>query len=165
MWVLSAPTWRVVRAFSTTYGAELARNCLAPASTLEPTWPAKLLKTKKLEFGGEGGIRTRQDPLDSVSYRFYIARIAVNARDAVAPCPLLPARSGLLINESLHSALPVNEPVFRVSACECVRPVSETARRPADTTGEREANHDSRINTAARTSIRTSALPASGARG
>jgi hypothetical protein len=25
----------------------------------------------------------------------------------------LPARSGLLINESLHSALPVNEPVFR----------------------------------------------------
>jgi hypothetical protein len=41
--------------------------------------------------GGEGGIRTRQDPLDSVSYRFHNARAAVDASNAVAPCPLLPA--------------------------------------------------------------------------
>ena len=31
-------------------------------------------------------------PLDSVSCRFHNARVAVNASDAVAPCPLLPAR-------------------------------------------------------------------------
>jgi hypothetical protein len=42
-------------------------------------------------FGGEGGIRTHEDYLDSVTYRFYNARIAVDAMDAVAPCPLLPA--------------------------------------------------------------------------
>jgi len=41
--------------------------------------------------GGEGGIRTRQDPLDSVSYGFHNADVAVDARDAVAHCPLLPA--------------------------------------------------------------------------
>ena len=41
--------------------------------------------------GGEGGIRTEQDPLVSVSYRFHNARVAADARGAVAPCPLLPA--------------------------------------------------------------------------
>ena len=41
--------------------------------------------------GGEGGIRTRQDPLDSVSCRFYIAAVAVNASVAVAPCTPLHA--------------------------------------------------------------------------
>ena len=30
-------------------------------------------------------------PLDSVSCRFQVARVAVDAIDAVAPCPLLPA--------------------------------------------------------------------------
>jgi hypothetical protein len=39
--------------------------------------------------GGEGGIRTQQDSLESVSYRFHNARLAVNASDAVAPCTLL----------------------------------------------------------------------------
>jgi hypothetical protein len=39
------------------------------------------------ELAGEGGIRTQQDSLDSVSYRFYNANVAVNARNAVAPCP------------------------------------------------------------------------------
>jgi hypothetical protein len=42
--------------------------------------------------GGEGGIRTRHDPLESVTYRFHNARVAVNASDAVAPCTLLHAR-------------------------------------------------------------------------
>jgi hypothetical protein len=42
-------------------------------------------------FGGEGGSRTRHDPVDSVSRRFYNADVAVNASNAVAPCPLLPA--------------------------------------------------------------------------
>ena len=41
------------------------------------------------KVGGEGGIRTRQDLLDSVSYRFYVARIAVDASLAVAPCTTL----------------------------------------------------------------------------
>jgi hypothetical protein len=39
--------------------------------------------------GGEGGIRTRHDSLDSVSCRFYIAAVAVNANNAVAPCTRL----------------------------------------------------------------------------
>jgi hypothetical protein len=42
--------------------------------------------------GGEGGIRTRQDSVDSVSYRFHVAAIAVDATVAVAPCTLLHAR-------------------------------------------------------------------------
>jgi RNA repair, ligase-Pnkp-associating, region of Hen1 len=41
--------------------------------------------------GGEGGIRTPQDPLESATCRFYIARIAAHAIDAVAHCPRLPA--------------------------------------------------------------------------
>jgi hypothetical protein len=41
---------------------------------------------------GEGGIRTRHDPLDSVSCRFQIAANAVNASDAVAPCTRLHPR-------------------------------------------------------------------------
>jgi hypothetical protein len=45
-----------------------------------------------LQIGGEGGIRTPQEPLDSVSYRFYIPRITVDASDAVAPCTLLHAQ-------------------------------------------------------------------------
>jgi hypothetical protein len=43
--------------------------------------------------GPMGDLQTRECPLDSVSYRFYIAAIAVNARDAVAPCTLLHARA------------------------------------------------------------------------
>ena len=42
--------------------------------------------------GGERGIRTHPDPLNSVSYRFYNATLAVNASLAVAPCTLLHAR-------------------------------------------------------------------------
>ena len=41
--------------------------------------------------GGEGGSRTLSDLLDSVSCRFHIARVAVDAKDAVAPCTLLHA--------------------------------------------------------------------------
>src|SRR5262249_46837393 len=44
--------------------------------------------------GEEGGIRTLSSRLNSVSYRFKIANVAVNASDAVAPCTLLHARSG-----------------------------------------------------------------------
>jgi hypothetical protein len=42
--------------------------------------------------GGESGIRTLLLPLESVSYRFHDATVAVNAGDAMAHCPLLPAR-------------------------------------------------------------------------
>jgi hypothetical protein len=45
--------------------------------------------TERSEGIGEGGIRTHHDSLDSVSCRFYIAAVAVNARDAVAPCTRL----------------------------------------------------------------------------
>jgi hypothetical protein len=43
--------------------------------------------------GGEGGIRTLTRPLDSVTGRCHSADVAVNASDAVAPCPRLPAGS------------------------------------------------------------------------
>ena len=55
----------------------------------EPTWPSKRLKTKKLDVGGEGGIRTLQVPMESVSYRNHIAAFARNAGDAVAPLPAI----------------------------------------------------------------------------
>ncbi|MPY87560.1 MAG: transcription elongation factor GreB [Luteitalea sp.] len=42
--------------------------------------------SNEVRAGGEGGIRTRHDPLDSVSYRFYVTRVAVDASGAVAPC-------------------------------------------------------------------------------
>ena len=48
----------------------------------------------KLKIGGEGGIRTKQDGLDSVSYRFDNARVAADASDAVAPCTLMHASLG-----------------------------------------------------------------------
>jgi hypothetical protein len=38
------------------------------------------------KVGGDGGIRTRQDSVDSVSCRLDVASIAVNARVTVAPC-------------------------------------------------------------------------------
>ena len=44
--------------------------------------------------GGEGGIRTPQDSLDSVSYRLYNADVAVNAEDAVVPCTRLHQQTG-----------------------------------------------------------------------
>jgi len=49
-------------------------------------------------FGRAGGIRTHQEPVDSVSYRFHNAAVAANAGAAVAPCPLLPARPGLEVD-------------------------------------------------------------------
>ena len=45
-----------------------------------------LFHIKKLQNGGESGIRTLPTPLDSVTYRFHNARVAVDARVAVAPC-------------------------------------------------------------------------------
>lgn len=41
--------------------------------------------------GGEGGIRTRSAPLDSVTCRNHVADIAMVASIAVAHCPPLPA--------------------------------------------------------------------------
>jgi hypothetical protein len=52
---------------------------------------AGVLDGRRAKGGGEGGIRTLSAPLKSVSYRFYNADDAVNARVAVAPCTLLHA--------------------------------------------------------------------------
>ena len=49
-------------------------------------------KTRAEADGGEGGIRTRQDLVDSARYRFNAATVAVNASVAVAPCTRLHAR-------------------------------------------------------------------------
>jgi hypothetical protein len=48
-------------------------------------------KRSEAKFGGESGIRTLLDSLDSVSYRFHNPGIAMNVRAAVAPCTLLHA--------------------------------------------------------------------------
>jgi hypothetical protein len=61
--------------------------------------------------GGKSGIRTLAAPLDSVSCRFHNARVAVDARIAVAPCPLLPAgpRSQtrhIVADRNLHPRVP-----------------------------------------------------------
>ena len=51
------------------------------------------LRSNALQDGGEGGIRTHQDHLESVTYRNHVAAIAMNAAAAVAHCPPLPADS------------------------------------------------------------------------
>jgi hypothetical protein len=45
--------------------------------------------------GGESGIRTFPDPMESVTYRFHEATVAVNASVAVAHCTPLPADSAV----------------------------------------------------------------------
>src|SRR6185503_12643589 len=55
------------------------------------------------EVGGEGGIRTRQDSLESVSYRFYNSGLAADARLAVAPCcPLHPIADLRVLTTQAH---------------------------------------------------------------
>src|SRR5262245_51793698 len=68
-----------------------ARRRLAQNWNTAKTPCQQIIDSQRIDDGGEGGIRTLSGPLDSVSYRFYNADIAVNAGDAVAPCPLLPA--------------------------------------------------------------------------
>jgi hypothetical protein len=62
------------------------------ASRSKPRNHALRPNLAKGEIGGEGGIRTRQDSLDSVSYRIHNARVAENASVAAAPCTPLHAR-------------------------------------------------------------------------
>jgi hypothetical protein len=58
-------------------------------SELEEFFETRVWGRKKA--GGESGIRTLRGPLESVTYRFHNAGVAVDASDAVAPCPPLPA--------------------------------------------------------------------------
>jgi hypothetical protein len=58
----------------------------------------KYLVNKDL-FGGEGGIRTQSAPVESVTYRFQIASVAVKARVAVGPCSFLPDEGLKAIDE------------------------------------------------------------------
>jgi hypothetical protein len=44
-------------------------------------------------FGGESGIWTLVGPLEAVSYRCHVARVAADARVAVAPCTARPRRA------------------------------------------------------------------------
>ena len=88
--VLNAPT-RPERADLTILGGE---NCGEILDALPAKNPLRQLSDwkQRIRDFGEGGIRTHHDPLDSVSYRFRIARVAVNASDAVAPCTRLHPR-------------------------------------------------------------------------
>jgi hypothetical protein len=68
------------------------RRATRVARSLEPTRTAT--NERERVSGGEGGIRTPHDLLDSVSCRYDIAANAVNANDAVAPRTRLhPTRS------------------------------------------------------------------------
>ena len=51
----------------------------------------EIREKSKIWDGGESGIRTLPPPLDSASYRFQSASVAVNAGDAVAHCTPLHA--------------------------------------------------------------------------
>jgi len=65
------------------------RGCAATANLIvsaEPSTIARLNCERAAVDGGESGIRTLGPPLDSASCRIHIARIAVDARVAVAPC-------------------------------------------------------------------------------
>jgi hypothetical protein len=79
------------------------------AST-RPGWvqSRKLDRATRLDsvvcIGGEGGIRTRRDSLDSVSSRFHVATIAVDASIAVAPCTLLHPRLRFDVEVGHHRA-------------------------------------------------------------
>jgi hypothetical protein len=82
-----------------TYKDQLRSHCppMAP-------WSCKPLKTKR-QFWRREWIRTLPPPLDSVSCRFHVAANAIDASDAVASCPLLPAQMSRRMNhECLKSA-------------------------------------------------------------
>jgi hypothetical protein len=62
-----------------------------------------IVNTQLRGIGGESGIRSLGHPLDSVTYRFHIARIAENAGVAVGPCPFLPLlRADLADGDQRH---------------------------------------------------------------
>ena len=86
---------RVSRRGLLSYGGDLIVSA-TPSFTrwwseLAGLTPELAHQCRRAKDGGEGGIRTPQDPLDSVSYRFHNAGIAMNATVAVAPCTLLHA--------------------------------------------------------------------------
>jgi hypothetical protein len=66
------------------FGADAARA----ASNRKTTHSARRSEAK---CGGESGIRTFGDSLDSATYRFHNATVAENASVTVAPCTLLHA--------------------------------------------------------------------------
>jgi hypothetical protein len=43
-------------------------------------------RKQRIGFGGEGGIRTRSPPVDSVTYRHHVAVAPIRASVAAAPC-------------------------------------------------------------------------------
>ena len=67
------------------YGGHPSRD----ARLTRPAIRSRERSERLAKDGGEGGIRTLSGPLDSVSYRFHNASIAVNAGDAGAPCTWL----------------------------------------------------------------------------
>jgi hypothetical protein len=67
------------------YGGQVAATADLIESA-EPSTIARQNRERAAVDGGESGIRTLAAPLDSVSYRFHIARVAVDASDVVAPC-------------------------------------------------------------------------------
>jgi hypothetical protein len=71
--------------------------------------------TRCSECGGEGGIRTRQDSLDSVSYTIHNARVAESASVAAAPCTPLHARPSRISRVRLDRAAYLAADVHRAN--------------------------------------------------
>ncbi len=85
----------------------------------EPTTPAKLFKQRSSHPAQWGRIRTLPAPLESVSYRFYVACAAMSASDATDHCPPLPAGS-LSVRTSLVSEDGRSKPCTRKASSRLV---------------------------------------------
>jgi len=71
--------------------------------------------------GGEGGIRTHERPLESVTSRFLVAASAMIARSAVAHCPPLPTAAVAEYGGMRRLAPPYTAP-FRLIRIGCEVP-------------------------------------------
>jgi hypothetical protein len=78
---------------------------------------------KDLRVGGEGGIRTLSVPAESVTYRFHVASIAVDASDAVGPRPILPDGMSLTVRRSLKKEILDGNVQRQSEASGCASPI------------------------------------------
>ena len=103
--------------------------------------PKRALNSDARERGRRrGGIRTHHDRLDSVSCRFYVAAVAVNSSDAVAPCTGLYRAIGC--GKSDETAAPTSA---ASRSAKCVRACEPTASRLRPRGTKRRPMHGSEV--------------------
>ena len=90
--------------------------------------------------GGEGGIRTRSPPVDSVTYRNHVAVAATCASVAVAPCTPLHQTTSVQVRRAIargkpaaprQPLLPTPRRMIRATRSRLYRAPAGLARRPA----------------------------------